>query len=107
MYGDGIQRHLLTEQRVDLRAPCVVKLVAELMSQTDVVRGEVPSMLLKPWVVVGRRRPGGWGGGRGRGRPRVEVPTTPVAVALGHLAANVDDLAVLGKLPEDAANSER
>jgi hypothetical protein len=35
------------------------------------------------------------------------VPTTPVAVALGHLAANVDDLAVLGKLPEDAANSER
>jgi hypothetical protein len=30
-----------------------------------------------------------------------------VAVALGHLAANLDDLAVLCKLPEDAANSER
>ena len=36
----------------------------------------------------------------------MEVPTTPVAVALGHLAAHVDDLAVPGKLPEDPANSE-
>jgi hypothetical protein len=42
---------------------------------------------------------------RGRGQPRVEVPTTPVAVALGHLAAHVDDLAVLGKLPEDATTN--
>jgi hypothetical protein len=35
------------------------------------------------------------------------VPTAPEAVALGHLAAHVDDLAVLGKLPQDSANSER
>jgi hypothetical protein len=55
----------------------------------------------EPWVVVGRRRP------IGTRRPRIEVPTTPEAVALGHLAAHVDDLAVLGKLPEDSANSER
>ena len=39
-------------------------------------------------------------------RFRIEVPTTPDAVALGHLAAHLDDLAVLGKLPEDSANSE-
>jgi hypothetical protein len=54
----------------------------------------------EPWVVVGRRRP------IGKRRSRIEVPTTPEAVALGHLAAHVDDLAVLGKLPEDSANSE-
>ena len=58
-------------------------------------------MHLQPRVMVGRRRPAE------RRRPRIEVPTTPEAVALGHLAAHVDDLAVLGKLPEDAANSER
>ena len=57
-------------------------------------------MHLEPWVVVGRRRP------VGTSRPRIEVPTAPEAVALGHLAAQVDDLAVLGKLPEDPANSE-
>ena len=52
------------------------------------------------WVVVGRRRP------IGTRRSRIEVPTTPEAVALGHLAAHLDDLAVLGELPEDSANSE-
>ena len=70
------------------------------MRQPDVVRSEVPSMRPEPWVVVGRRRP------IGTRRSRIEVPTTPEAVALGHLAAHVDDLAVLGKLPEDSANSE-
>ncbi len=36
-----------------------------------------------------------------------KCPRPREAVALGHLAAHVDDLAVLGKLPEDSANSER
>jgi hypothetical protein len=39
-------------------------------------------------------------------RSRLEVPTTPEAVALGHLATHVDDLAIPGKLPEDSANSQ-
>ena len=70
------------------------------MRQPDVVGGEVTSVHLESRIVVGRRLPIGI-------RPsRIEVPTTPEAVALGHLAANVDDLAVLGKLPEDSANSE-
>ena len=55
---------------------------------------------LEPWVVVGRRSP------IGTFRFVIEVTPTPGAVALGHLAAHVDDLAVLGKLPEDSANSE-
>ena len=71
------------------------------MRQPDVVRGEVTSVHLESRIVVGRRLPIGT-------RPsRIEVPTTPEAVALGHLAAHVDELAVLGKLPEDSANSER
>jgi hypothetical protein len=37
---------------------------------------------------------------------RVEVATTPEAVAPGHLATHVDELAVAGKLPEDSANSQ-
>jgi hypothetical protein len=39
-------------------------------------------------------------------RLRIEVPTTPEAVALGHLAAHVDDLTVPGELEEDSANSQ-
>jgi hypothetical protein len=35
------------------------------------------------------------------------VPTAAEAVALGHLAAQVEDLAVPGKLPQDALDSER
>jgi hypothetical protein len=35
------------------------------------------------------------------------VSTTLEAVALGHLATHVDDLAVPGKPPENSANSER
>lgn len=70
------------------------------MRQPDIVRSEVASMRLEPGVVVGGRRPIGTSGFR------IEVPTTSEAVALGHFAAHFDDLAVLGKLPEDAANSE-
>src|SRR3954469_14950104 len=99
MCGDLLQRHPLPEHRVDLHTPPVVTSVAEQMRQPDVVRSEVPSMRLEPWVVVGRRRP------IGTSRFRIEVPTTPEAVALGHLAAHVDDLAVLGELQEDSANS--
>ena len=40
-------------------------------------------MRFEPWVVVGRRRP------IGTTRSRIEVPTTPEAVARGHLAAHV------------------
>jgi hypothetical protein len=74
--------------------------VAEQVRQPDVVRREVTSMRLEPWVVVGRRRP------IGMRRFRIEVAATPEAVALGHLAAHVDDLAVLGKLEEDSVNSQ-
>src|SRR5215218_10770321 len=42
----------------------------------------------------------------GTRRTRLEVPTTAEAVALGHLATHVDDLAIPGKLPEDSANSQ-
>jgi cytochrome c553 len=48
--------------------------------------------------VVSRRLP------IGTRRPRLEVPTSPEAVALGHLATHVDDLAISRKLPEDSAN---
>jgi hypothetical protein len=58
-------------------------------------------MHLEPGVVVGRRRP------IGTRRLRIEVPASVKAVALGHLAAHVDDLAVPGKLPQDSVNSER
>jgi hypothetical protein len=40
-------------------------------------------------------------------RRLIEVLTPPKAVALGHLAAHVDDLAVPGKLAQDPANPER
>src|SRR4051794_39674314 len=60
----------------------------------------VTSVHLQSRVVVGRRLP------IGTRRSRLEVPTTPEAVALGHLATHVDDLAVPGKLPEDSANSK-
>ena len=70
------------------------------MRQPDVVAAEATSMHLQPRIMVGRRHP------IGTRRYRVEVATTPGAVALGHLAAHVEDLAVPGKLPEDPANSE-
>jgi hypothetical protein len=70
------------------------------MPEPDVVGGELTSVHLESRIVVGRRLPI-------RIRPsRIEVLTTPEGVALGHLAANVDELAIPGKLPEDSANSE-
>jgi hypothetical protein len=66
----------------------------------DVVGGEVTSVRLESRMVVGRQHPiGTW-------RSRLEVPTTPKAVALGHLATHGDDLAIPGELPEDSANSQ-
>src|SRR6266511_399108 len=70
------------------------------MRKPDVVGGEVTSVHLESRIVVGRRRP------LGKRRSRLEVATTPEAVALGHLATHVDDLAIPGKLPEDSANSQ-
>ena len=70
------------------------------MREPDVVGGEVTSVRPESRIVVGRRRP------IGTRRSRLEVPTTPEAVALGHLATHVDDLAIPGKLPEDSANSQ-
>ena len=75
-------------------------MVAEPMREPDVIGGEVTSVHLESRIVVGRRHP------IGTRRYRLEVPTAAEAVALGHLAANVDDLAVLGKSPEDSANSK-
>lgn len=100
LLGDLLQRHPLPEHRVDLHPPCVVTLVAEPMPEPDVIGGEMTSVHLESRIVVGRRHP------LGTRRSRVEVPTALGAVALGHLAAHVEDLAVLGKLPEDPANSE-
>src|SRR3954470_17795699 len=70
------------------------------MREPDVVGGEVTSVRLESRVVVGRRLP------IGTRRSRLEVPTTPEAVALGHLATHVDNLAIPGKLPKDSANSQ-
>ena len=70
------------------------------MRKPDVVRGEVTPVRLESRIVVGSRLPIG-----PPLRSLIEVLTTPGAVALGHLAAHVDDLAVLGKLPEDSADS--
>ena len=75
-------------------------MVAEFVREPDVVGGEVTPVHLESRIVVGSRLPIG-----PRRRSRIEVPTTAEAVALGHLAAHVDDLAVLGKLPEDSADS--
>ena len=100
LLGDFLQRHPLSEQRVDLLPPCVVTAVAEPMRKPDVVRGEVTSVHLQSRVVVGRWLP------IGTRRSRVEVATTPEAVALGHLATHVAELAIAGKLPEDSANSQ-
>ena len=68
------------------------------MRESDVVGCEVPSVHLESRIVVGRRLP------IGTQRSLLEVLTTPEAVALGHLATHVDDLAISGKLPEDSAN---
>ena len=57
-------------------------------------------MHLESRIVVGRRHP------IGTRRYRLEVPTTPEAVALGHFATHVDDLAIPGKSPKDPANSK-
>ena len=71
------------------------------MGEPDVVRGEVSPVRLESRIVVGRRLPIGWAR-----RPRIEVLPTVGAVALGHLAAHVDELAVAGKLQEDSVDSE-
>jgi hypothetical protein len=100
LLGDLLQRHPLPEHRVDPHPPQVVTLVADPMREPDVVGREVASVHLESRIVVGRRRP------IGTRRSRLEVPTTPEAVALGHLATHVDDLAVPGKLPKDSANAQ-
>jgi hypothetical protein len=68
------------------------------MRESDVVGCEVSSVHLESRIVVSRGLP------IGTRRSRLEVPTTPEAVALGHLATHVDDLAISGKLPKDSAN---
>ena len=90
LLGDLLQRHTLRERCVDLLPPYVVTVVAELVREPDVVGGEVTSVHLQPRVMVGRRRP------IGQRRSRREVPTTPEAVALGHLATDVDELPIPG-----------
>jgi hypothetical protein len=100
LLGDLVQRHPLPEHRVDLHPPCVVTSVAEAMREPDVVGGEVTSVRLESRIVVGCRLP------IGTRRSLFEVATTPEAVALGHLATHVDDLAIPRKLPEDSANSQ-
>ena len=70
------------------------------MRKSDVVGCEVSSVHLESRIVVSRQLP------IGMSRSRVEVPTTLKAVALGHLATHVDDLAIPGKLPEDSANAQ-
>jgi hypothetical protein len=101
LLGDLLQRHPLPEHRVDPHPPQVVTLVADPMREPDVVGGEATSVHFEHRIVVGCRHP------IGTRRYRVEVATTPGAVALGHLAAHLEDLAVLGKPPEDPpANSE-
>ena len=101
LLGNLLQRHPLPEHRVDPLAPGVVKEVAAFVREPDVVGGEVTPVHLESRIVVGCRLPIGW-----PGRLGIEVLPTPRAVALGHLAAHLDELAVLGKLPEDSADSE-
>jgi hypothetical protein len=100
LLGDLPQRHPLPEHRVELHPPYVVTLVADPVRKPDVVGREATSVHLESRIVVGRRHP------VGTRRYRVEVPTTPEAVALGHLATHIDDLAIPGELPEDSANSQ-
>ena len=57
-------------------------------------------MHLQSRIVVGRRLP------IGIGRNRIEVPASPVAVALRHLATDIDELPVPGELHQDPANSK-
>jgi hypothetical protein len=100
LLGDLLQRHPLPEQRVELTRNMLVTLVAEPMRKPDVVGREATSVHFESRIVVGRRHP------IGTRRYRLEVPTTPKAVARGHLATHVDDLAIPGDLPEDSANSQ-
>ena len=100
--GILLQRHPLPEQRVDLHPPCVVTSVAEPVRKPDVVGGEVTSVCLESRIVVGSRLPIG----PGPRRSRLEVATTAEAVALGHLAPHVDDLAIPSELPEDSSDSQ-
>jgi hypothetical protein len=97
--GDLLQRYALPEHRVELHPPYVVTLIAEPVRKPDVVGREATSVHFESRIVVGRRHP------IGTRRYRLEVPTTPEAVALGHLATHVDDLAIPDELPEDSANS--
>src|SRR5438874_75405 len=65
------------------------------MPEPDVVGGKATSVHLESRVVVGRRHP------IGARRYPLEVPTTPGAVALRHLALQGEELAALGHLHED------
>src|SRR4051812_11087677 len=103
LLGDRLQRHPPTEHRVDLHPPRVVAPVAEPVREPDVVGREVTSVRLESRIVVRSRPPIG----PGPRRSRVEVATTAEAVALGHLATHVDDLAIARELPKDSANSQR
>ena len=100
LLGDRLKGHPLPEHRVDLYPPPVVTFVAEPMPESNVVGCEVSSVHLESRIVVGRQLP------IGTRRSRLEVPTAPEAVALGHLATHIDDLAISGKLPEDSANAQ-
>ena len=73
------------------------------MRKPNVVGGEVTPVRLESRIVVGGRLPIGPPGPLRR--PRTEVSTTARAVALGHLAAHIDELTVLDKLPEDPADA--
>src|SRR4051794_34418459 len=78
---------------------CVTS-VAEPVRKPDVVGRKVTPVRLESRIVLGNRLP------IGPRRSRLEVATTPEAVALGHLATHVDDLAIPSELPEDSANSK-
>ena len=67
------------------------------MRESDVVQGEATPMHLEFRIVVSGWHP------LGTRRSRLEVPGTPGAVALGHLATHVDELAIPCSSPEDVA----
>jgi hypothetical protein len=97
LVGDLLERHPLRKHRVELRPPYVVTLVADPMSEPDVVWGLATSVHLESRIVIGRRHP------IGTRRPGVEMAAPPGAVALRHLATHVDELAIPGKSPQDVA----
>jgi hypothetical protein len=70
------------------------------MREPDVVAGEATSVHFQSRIVVGCRLP------IGIGRNRIKVLSSPVAVALRHLATDIDQLLVPGELHQDPADSE-